>query len=111
MKKIIIIAIVLLFASCSNPLQTVPEPDSQLIGTWARNDRSFRFVNDGTFQYFNNITGVLYNDGYFVELDGEFYLGNEDDGLSMYYWYEIIGDSLWVWLDSYIEHVEYIRTE
>ena len=102
-KKILIITILsILFLSCAPPpdpteIITPLEPEeaeqSQLIGTWTRNQLAFEFTTSGEFTYYDWIIPEIYNHGFYLDdpEQGIFYVEDYLSEEYMYYLYSVDG--------------------
>ena len=113
MKKIII-AITFLLLACSNPIEptteSLPIEQSQLIGTWERGGKAFDFYENGNFRYYSMIDGTEYNYGYYEEYreDGLLFLCDPMQFIEVWYFYEVIDDSLFLSIDGVL-FAEWVR--
>lgn len=99
MKTIILIILTILIFSCQ-PEPTIIDPvspyESELLGTWNRNDLAWDFYANGEFMYYEWDTKMMNNYGFYLDdpAEGIFYVEDYISGLSVYYLYSIDSDVL-----------------
>lgn len=98
MKKTItltILFIILLF-SCSEPaiIDPVSPAQSELLGTWNRNNLAWDFYANGEFAYYDWDTGNMNNYGFYLDDPdvGLFYVEDYISGASVFYIYQVLYD-------------------
>ena len=94
MKKLLIILSVLLLWGCTQQptIPPIPPAQSEIIGTWERQNQAFDFYANGEFKYYQFDTGMQYNYGFYLDYGDEIYLEDYISGVCITYFYEIIDD-------------------